>query len=81
MVLFSICDSESNDIAAVCANDVINIGSTTFACLLLIIGFIYVFVNNNEQRWVTELLNCLILHGKAYMAFGWMNETALDHAT
>lgn len=65
MMLFSICDSESNDVTAICANDVINIGSTTFACLVLIIGSIYVFVNS-EQRWVTELLKCLILHGKAY---------------
>lgn len=58
MVLFSVCDSESNDVSAVCANDVINIGSTTFASLLLIVGSIYVFVNS-EQRcdWTIELFD------------------------
>lgn len=65
MMLLSICDSESNDVTAICANDVVTIGSTTFACLLLIVGSIYVVVNS-KQRWVTELLNCLILRGRTY---------------
>lgn len=49
MVFFNTCKSESLDISDVCEIDVINIGSTAIACLLLTFGIIYL-VFNNKQR-------------------------------
>lgn len=49
MVLFSMCESESLDISAICTNDVINIGSTAIICMLLTAGIIYVLVNHVQR--------------------------------
>ncbi|XP_031617470.1 ATP-binding cassette sub-family C member Sur [Contarinia nasturtii] len=52
MVLFKLCTSGSLDITNLCEIDVINIGSSVIACILLILGIGYI-LHQNKQRCKT----------------------------
>lgn len=49
MGLFKMCVSESLDISNMCEIDVINIGSSTLASVLLMFGIIYIFLYNKQR--------------------------------
>lgn len=51
MGLFGWCGSESLDIANMCEIDAINIGATTVACILYIIGITYLLISSKQRSF------------------------------
>lgn len=49
MGLFGMCASASSDVTNICEIDVINIAASTFVCILLICGIIYLYASKKQR--------------------------------